>query len=271
MRVEFSEGALRYAGELGWKVFPLAAGWKVPAIKGGGGCNDASCDADQIRAWGRAYPNANIGVACGEASRIAVVDVDPRHGGDASIRLLAAKGRAFPQLPRARTGNGGWHLLLQHHERVTNSKNKLGSGIDVKSTGGYVVAAPSWTRKSDDGPGGSYRWEVSPFDVAPPRMPIWMTAMLAPTERPRSAFTPELGGGDIEPLARFVAGSPRGERNNRLYWAACRTRDLVATGMVSEASSIQRLMMAAAACGLVGPEALRTIRSGLEAANKGAS
>ena len=74
-----------------------------------------------------------------------------------------------------------------------------------------------------------------------------------------------------ELLARFVAASPKGERNDRLYRASCRVRELVSRRKVSEASSIQRLTMAAAACGLVGPEVLRTIRSGLEAASKRAS
>jgi hypothetical protein len=33
MRVEFTEAALRYAGDLGWPVFPIAHGAKVPAIR----------------------------------------------------------------------------------------------------------------------------------------------------------------------------------------------------------------------------------------------
>ena len=96
-----------------------------------------------------------------------------------------------------------------------------------------------------------------------------MTAMLAPIERPRPAFKPEPGGGDIEPLARFVAGSPQGERNNRLYWAACRTRELVARHIISEASAVRRLSEVAAAVGLPGPESLRTIASGLSGSAPG--
>ena len=219
----------------------------------------------RFRAWGRTCPQGNIAIACGEASDIVVLDIDPRNSGDVSIRALAAKGHAFPKGPRARTGNKGWHLFFQHQAGVGSSKGKLGPGIDVKSTGGYILVAPSWTRPSRDGPGGPYVWEVSPFDVAVPRMPIWLKATLCPPPKPRPAFEPQHGG-DIEHLAQFVAGSPQGERNNRLYWAACRCRELVAKHVISEASTVQRLIEAAAAAGLTGPDApgaLRTILSGL--------
>ena len=42
-----------------------------------------------------------------------VLDIDPRNGGDASIRALAAKGHPFPKSPRQRTGNGGFHLIYR--------------------------------------------------------------------------------------------------------------------------------------------------------------
>jgi hypothetical protein len=271
MRVKFTEAALRYAGELGWPVFPIAHGSKVPAIKGGAGVKDATVDADQIRAWGRAYPNANIAIACGKPSGIVVVDVDPRNGGDASIRVLAAKGYAFPPTPRARTGNKGWHLVLRHppigSPEISNSKGKLGPGIEVKSSAGYVLVAPSWTRKSDDGPGGHYTWEASPFDLAIPRMPLWLTTILAPPPaRPRSAFTTGARGGNLEGPVACVARTPNGSRNNVLFWASCRAGELVAENLISEQSAIARLTDAANAAGLTGddaPKAQRTIQSGL--------
>ena len=213
MKVDFVGGALPYAELLGWKVVLLGPKWKLPFLskqKGGNGVHDASSDPDQIRAWGKVCPDGNIAVACGEASGIVALDVDPRNGGDVSIRALAAKGHVFPKGPRARTGNKGWHLLFRHRPGVGGSKGKLGPGIEVKSTGGYILVAPSWTRPSDDGPGGPYVWEVSPFDVAVPPMPIWLKAMLCPPLRPRPVFEPRQWGGDIEHLARFVAGSPEG-------------------------------------------------------------
>jgi hypothetical protein len=267
MRVDFVAPALPYAERLGWKVLLLGPGSKLPFFskeKGGSGVHDATSNPDQIRAWGRICPDGNIGIACGEASGIVAVDIDPRNGGEVSIRALAAKGNPFPKAPRQRTGNGGYHLLYRHQPGIGNSKGRLGPGIDVKSTGGYILVAPSWTRPSPDGPGGPYRWEASPFDVAVPRMPIWMTTMLCPPPRPTPAYLPDLNGGDVEPLARFVASSTKGQRNDRLHWAACRAGELAARGQVSPQSAGRRLVAAAAAAGYVGPEVARTIDSGFQ-------
>ena len=233
----------------------------IAKAQGGNGVHDASSDPDQLRAWGKLCPSGNIGIACGEACGIVVVDVDPRNGGDVSIRALAAKGHPFPKAPRARTGNGGHHLLYRHQPGITNSKNKLGKGIDVKSDGGYIVAAPSWIKPSDSGPGGPYTWEVSPLDVAVPRMPLWMVAMLNPPPRPRPAFVPDADGGGIEALARAVASSTKGNRNNLLHWAACRAAEMAARHQVCAQSAGRRLVAAAAAAGYSGTEVVKTIDS----------
>jgi hypothetical protein len=93
-------------------------------------------------------------------------------------------------------------------------------------------------------------------------MPIWMSAMLNPPPRPASSYVPDLTGGDVEPLARFVASSNQGERNNRLHWAAARAAEMAARGHVSAQSAGMRLLAAAAAAGYAGPEVARTIDSG---------
>jgi hypothetical protein len=96
-------------------------------------------------------------------------------------------------------------------------------------------------------------------------MPMWMAAMLNPPPRPSLAFAPDVTGGDVEALARFVASSTKGERNNRVYWAAARAGEMAARGQVSADSAGRRLLAAAAAAGYVGPEVVRTIDSGFRA------
>src|SRR5262245_2869628 len=121
MKVDFTNGALPYVERLGWKVVLLQPRWKLPFIAkedGGNGVWDASSDPEQIRAWGKLCPQGNIAIACGEASAIVALDIDPRNGGDVTIRTHAAKGHGFPRGPRARTGNGGWHLLFQHQPGI---------------------------------------------------------------------------------------------------------------------------------------------------------
>lgn len=150
---------------------------------------------------------------------------------------------------------------------IANSKNKLGAGIDVKSTGGYVVVAPSEIGPSKSGPGGSYRWEVSPFDVAVPRLPIWLMTMLAPCAPPprRRPYEGSSGGsGEIDRLAKWVARGAEGERNNRLYWAACRVGEMAKEYKVSPRAAGQTLVSAAVQAGLESGNAVQTVNSGFK-------
>jgi hypothetical protein len=175
--------AAAFLASLGFKVFPLAAGSKLPAIRGGRGFKDATDDIGQIERWARRFPNANIGIATGERSSLVVIDVDPRNGGTASMCMLAGMGKTFPLCPTVRTGNGGKHLYFTHPLGLASSKNKLGGGIDVKSNGGYVVAPPSIIGPSDSGPGGQYVW-LTPLSTPLPPLPTWTCETLMPRTKP---------------------------------------------------------------------------------------
>jgi hypothetical protein len=281
MRVNFIEGALPYAEQLGWHVFPIAPGGKLPAIKSahpeddpmrgrchgecgreGHGVYDATTDVDQIKAWGKLNPTGNVALACG-ASGLIVLDVDPRNNGDENIRVFAARGHQFPPGPRQRTGNGGWHLLFQHEPALGKPKGKLCEGVDVKSGGGYILAAPSWTRPSEQGPGGPYVWEVSPFDTQIPRMPHWMKAILYPPPRPRTEFRSSAPQ-DIRPLTEFVAKAPDGNRNSALYWAVRRAAE---SGNLTQ-SAERAFLDAALAAGLERDKSQATIQSAIKGAER---
>ena len=208
----FERAALAYA-ELGWAVFPLAENTKVPAISkwcGGKGVYDATTDATVIRTWAKQYPHANVGVACGQVSGMVVIDVDPRNGGHVALAELAAKGRAFPPGPRARTVNGGQHIFLKFDPVITGGQHRLGRGIDVKASGGYVVLAPSQVIRTD-GSRGTYEWLTDPHTAALPRPPLWLTTMFKPKPAPRANDQPTAG--NLASIARFVSGRTEGERN----------------------------------------------------------
>ncbi|MGO8954739.1 MAG: bifunctional DNA primase/polymerase [Rhodomicrobium sp.] len=260
MKVDFVAGALPYAEKLGWRILLLGPGWKLPFIakdKGGNGVYDATCDPEQIRSWGQLCPHGNIGAACGPESGFFVLDVDPRNQGDVSIRAMAAAGNAFPHGPRQRTGNGGWHLLFQHEDWLKNARGKLAKGIDVKKAGGFILVAPSWTRASEQGPGGSYYWEVSPFDVPIPRIPAWLKEKLLPPQPPPMPRGAILGPADIRPLVDHVAHAQNGNRNNALHWAVCRAAE--AGALTSSAKAA--FLAAALAAGEEKQKALSTIQS----------
>jgi Bifunctional DNA primase/polymerase, N-terminal len=269
----FADAAAYYVG-LGWKVFPLAAGRKLPALpaaKGGQGFKDATDDAAVIDAMARRFPNANIGIATGATSGFLVVDIDPRNGGADTIARLAGSGRVFPpDCPEARTGNGGRHLFFAFDPAIKTSKNRLGIGIDIKSDGGYVVGAPSVIAASEQGPGGQYRWVRKP-SLHLPRLPAWAVARLTKTERrPLPKFEPiataEGAQRSLEGMARRLASAPTGHRNDLLNWCAYTAGNLVRQGRIGASVVSSRLTQAALAAGLTLPEVQATIASGLRGA-----
>ncbi len=134
--------ALGYA-TLGLRVFPCRPRSKLPATLDG--FKSATTDPAQLREWWARWPTANVAIATGAASGIAVLDVDPRHDGIASLETLKRKHSGIPKGPQALTGSGGQHLYFAFPEEggIRNSAGVLGDGLDVRGEGGYVVAPPS--------------------------------------------------------------------------------------------------------------------------------
>ena len=161
-----------------WAVFPLHD--KVPAIAGGRGVLDATTDVDQVAAWWSGpYRGANIGGRVPES--MLVLDIDPRHGGDQSLAAVAER---YAPLPETLTtisgrGDGGRHLFYRRPPGKLSAK-RLGPGIDLKTSSGYVVLAPSLHPDT----GRPYTRIDRPV-VAPP---AWLCALLLP-EPPRPRAT----------------------------------------------------------------------------------
>lgn len=158
--------ALAYAAR-GVPVFPCEPGAKRPLTYNG--FWDATAETHRIKAWWSRWPAANIGVPTGGRSGLLVLDVDPRGGGFENLALLERKNGPLPETARARTGGGGVHLFFRYPagEIVRNSAGQLGTGLDVRGEGGYVVVPPSRTRSD-------YEW----MDRAPPAEPQWLLARL---------------------------------------------------------------------------------------------
>lgn len=162
-----------YAVELaasGWQVFPLRG--KVPAIRGGRGLLDATSDREQIVAWwSGAYRGANIGLRVPPG--LAVVDIDPYHGGDATLTNLVEKYGPLPatMMVYSGRGDGGRHYYYRRPLAPLSVKGL--PGIDVKTNSGYVVAPPSRHPET----GQPYRWD----GAEPVQMPRWLQHVLSPT------------------------------------------------------------------------------------------
>ena len=78
----------------------------------GRGFHDATTDEAKIRGWWTEHPNSNIGVATGATSGFAVLDIDPRHGGDKALDDLVAQHGPLPPTVVVETGGGGLHFYF---------------------------------------------------------------------------------------------------------------------------------------------------------------
>lgn len=246
------DAALYYASALGWSVFPLHTARAGvcscpdpggPDDKPGGarctskgkhprtekGLHDASKDAAQIRAWWRRWPDAQVGVVTGEASGFVVLDVDVSKGrlGRESLARLEAENGALPTTSTSITGSGGAHFLFAlPGSPLGNSNNKVGTALDVRATGGYIVAPPS-SHES----GGSYQWQpgAEPWTIPPAPMPLWLFEKAR--KAPRLVPDAPLPSTNDHPLSerikraaaylRTVPGAVSGqEGHNTTWWAA---------------------------------------------------
>ncbi|MDD3580091.1 MAG: bifunctional DNA primase/polymerase [Desulfobacca sp.] len=134
------------------------------------GVHDATTDQAIIREWWTQYPEANIGVATGQASGLVVLDIDPRNGGD--IKKLPGN---LPLTPTVATGGGGQHYYLRHPgDSVKNAGGLAGyAGVDFKADGGCVVAPPS-----NHNSGRQYSWDYRPETTPLSSIPDWLLRLI---------------------------------------------------------------------------------------------
>lgn len=165
------QAAFEYAAR-GLPVFPLNG--KKPLTEHG--LKDASVDTSTIRAWWKNWPEANIGIPTGRSSRLWVLDVDPRHGGNESLAALEAKHGSLPPTLEGRTGGGGRHLFfavaVADAEAIRNSAGKLAAGLDVRGEGGYVVVPPSLHPDTNT----EYTWAN---EMKPALAPLWVLQLVS--------------------------------------------------------------------------------------------
>jgi putative DNA primase/helicase len=232
------------------------------------GLKDATTDPKQIAAWWGSNPDLNIAVV---TNGLLVIDVDPRHGGyESLIKLEEAADDILPHTWCVITGSNGRHIymLLPNGANISNSAGKLGRDLDIRTTGGYVVAPPSIHIS-----GKAYSWLESPEDAPLAPAPAWLLDKLK-TQLPREPFavsnsrTNNSANADARVTAILlkVARAARGERNQLTFWAASRVRDLVCEGAIDHCAgmdALTQLRLAAAHAGLAAREINSTITSAL--------
>ena len=154
----------------GLYVFPCVAGAKSPAISGGWAA--ATNDPGRVAELWDAYPNANIGCSP-HLSGHCVIDIDPPIG-EANLSQLEGEHEPLPESSRIDTPRGGTHYWFEG--ALPSSVGRLGTNIDTRGIGGYVLLPPSST------PDGQYTGELSSF--AP--LPGWIRSVMAIREHTKA-------------------------------------------------------------------------------------
>ncbi|MFI6981534.1 bifunctional DNA primase/polymerase [Embleya sp. NPDC050154] len=233
----------------------------------GHGVHDATADPRRVRALFAATQGVHgYGIACGRAPHHLIgLDLDRKNGldGVAALADLAARhGFTVPDTITVATPSGGLHLWFTAPAgaRVTNSASRLGPGIDVRGTGGYVIGPGSRTDF------GRYAY-LEPGPLAAVPAPL-LDLMLRPQPAAQRLATRvrRAGSGEVGALAGFVRNAPKGQLNNRLYWASCRA---FADPRIDPDTAADELLAAAVEAGHPAPGARRTIASGRRTAGAG--
>ncbi|MCX5332114.1 bifunctional DNA primase/polymerase [Streptomyces sp. NBC_00140] len=263
------------AASRGLEVIPLSR-TKLPAIRSphrterrqlrchgecgqiGHGIHDATTDPDAVRILFTAAPWATgYGIACGRTPHHLIgIDLDVKHDVDGIAGLEAlAHEHAFtiPDTITVATPSGGRHLWLRGpaDRTIPNSVGRLSPGIDVRGTGGYLVGPGSVTNR------GTYALALGIGHQDLADIPEGLLRLLTPpTSRAGNAPLLPVAGRQALALVQFVIDAPEGQRNDRLYWAACRANETTDAPSLADA-----LVDAAVHIGLPEAEARATVSS----------
>jgi hypothetical protein len=172
--------ALAYAGK-GLHVFPCLPRDKRPATANG--VKAATADPDTIQRLWQPLPEANIAIATGNPSGIFAVDVDGVDA-EAELRKLEAQHGTLPPTVEVITARGRHVYFKMPAAPIRNSAGKLGPGLDIRATGGYVLAPPSIHPS-----GRRYEWSVD-CASAIASAPSWLTERIADVSHTNGKGTP---------------------------------------------------------------------------------
>ena len=193
------------------QIFPLQHNNKNP-LKGSNGYKDATTARRQIREWNKENPDSNVGIPTGGGSGFVVLDLDIKNriDGIANFKdLCKTLGVKIPATYEIRTPSGGKHLFFRtkYATKIRNSAGKLGAGIDVRASGGYVVSECSSIS------GSQYtRIAGSLDDIATLPQKLRLAIQSSKAKKRRAS-------------SRKGTTIPAGKRNDTLFRDACALRD----------------------------------------------
>src|SRR5215216_2850706 len=180
--------AMAYRSNQGWCPIPIKKHSKETALAQLAPYLSRPATSEELGSW--SWPG--VGIVTGHASSVLVLDAD---GAEGEAEL---KKHRHPITPMVRTASGGLHLYFRHPDADIRTGIRVAPGLDVKASGGYVVAPPSLGANNRP-----YEWIVSPEEAELAYPPEWLLGLL---ERKRSK-------GSAPPVGERI---PPGQRNNAL-------------------------------------------------------
>lgn len=280
-RFGLGAAALRYQHQ-GYAVLPLTRGGKRPHRmlpyegKGRDGVYHGSHEPMFTQGWWSQDKAANVGVATGQVSQLAVIDLDVKkvNGIENFTRFLLDYGITCPLgAACVQTPSGGWHIWLRTSAgAAVPDRPSILPGVDVKGDGGLVVVPPSMlltvaAERPGEPRGGAeapvpYSW-VSGCPHTVPDAPAWVLPWLLSAPPSGSPGHGESGESpDLASLKR--TGIPRGQRNAELYRLACslfRQRGTTIEASVSVKEDLMEVWAAGDRSGFTPSELLTIIDS----------
>jgi len=221
-----------------------------------------------IERWWSDWPDAAIGIPTGAATGVFVLDIDAKPGGANGFDWLSdmeAEHGPLPETARVTTPNNGLHIYFKY---VVGTRNRgaLGGGVDIRSEGGYVLAAGSVMAD-----GRAYQWADDTRTIA--EAPTWLLALLLPrASSATSTYQPSASSVGNTPYVTAaidaelsdLASTTQGGRNNRLNDAAFALGQFVGAGALAYSEAERELQAVAQPWGNFA-KSCGTIRNGLEA------
>jgi len=195
--------------QLGFRIYHARPGTKRPQWTGYKA--RATTDAATLATWWTRYPHANPMALIPPG--IAIVDVDPRHGGHDGLRTLEMQHSALPGTWTVETRHGGTHLyyLLPDTAQLAQSTH-LAAGVDVLGPQ-CPLTIPGFVHDNGHVNGWNEFWNPATMACTP--IPPWLldlarprTAPKPPRSRPTTVPTP--------PPTTVEPGTPLAQGHERI-------------------------------------------------------
>lgn len=245
--------------------------------KEGHGLYDATTDEDTITRWADHGYWGGIGKPA-HGSGVAVIDVDPKYGGDESFARLHAFVEertgvdlmdTLVQNTGSHNGRRGMHLEYTAPEGGVGSRARtpFGAdmpGLDTRGVGGYTIVWPTlhisgveyeyidWLREPAP-------WPTILTDLMNPPKPVTRL----PNRQRRTGVAVGYAETALNREVDRMHAATEGTRNDVLNLCAFNLGQLVQSGELTESTVQTELLSAAMSVGLPMAEVLRTIQSGI--------